>query len=251
MRAGKRAIRLALAAAAALTVSVGVARAEFSQLGNLVVVFDGGVAPHSLPRDQQAPISMVIGTSFSTTDGSRPPALRRLTLDLNRHGRLFAGGLPSCTVDQLRTATTAQALRRCRGALVGRGHVSSAIEFPEQAPFPAEGALLAFNGNHGRSIITHVYGTNPLPTTYVLPFRIVRQRSGPYGTHLLAEFPSIASDWGYVKDFSLTLRRTFRSHGRKQSYLTAACAVPNGYHAALFPLARATYNFDGDRTTST
>ena len=42
---------------------------------------------------------------------------------------------------------------------------------PEQSPFPSEGKVLAFNGRlHGTPVIfAHIYGTQPSPTSYVLP----------------------------------------------------------------------------------
>jgi hypothetical protein len=74
------------------------------------------------------------------------------------------------------TSTTAEAISACRSSLVGTGTFSANVKLPEQSPFPSEGKVLAFNGRFkGRpAILAHIYGTRPVPTSYVLPFTISR-----------------------------------------------------------------------------
>lgn len=57
--------------------------------------------------------------------------------------------------------------------------------FPEQATFPTQGHILAFNAAYGgeEAILAHVYGTEPVPITRILVFRI-RRRRGTFGTVL-------------------------------------------------------------------
>jgi hypothetical protein len=218
---------------------------EFTQKGNLIVSLEGDVSPSKLPRKRPAPVTMWVSSNFSTTDGQDVPQLRTARIDLNRHGRLQARGLPKCKRKRLRFATTRQALRRCRKALVGQGRVKTKVRFPEQAPLPANGKLLAFNGKvkGKRAVITHTYGTKPVPVTYVLPFIIKHRKRGAYGTSLVARFPVIAGDWGFVTDFKMKLHRKYRHKGKKRSYLRAACGVPKGINITTFPLARTTFRF--------
>jgi hypothetical protein len=232
-----------------LALAVTAARGEVVESGNLVVNFNGGMSPKRLPRHGTAPVSISMAADLSTTDGSRPPQLERLTLEVNRHGVLDARGLPTCRPGQLDLATTREAQRACRGALVGRGHVSSAIALPEQAPFPSEGTLLAFNAQrHGRPVIlAHIYGSTPLPISLTVPFQVRRTR-GRFGTRLTAAFPQVAADWGYVTHFEMSLGRRWRASGARRSYLSAGCPAPAGVNRALFTLARGTYLFDDGRT---
>src|SRR5262249_186803 len=175
-----------------------------------------------------------------TTDGRQPPRLLRFSLDVNRHGQVFDRGLPLCRRSQLRDATTAKALKRCRGALVGRGHVSAHIFLPEQAPFPAEGTLLAFNARiHGhRAVLGHVYGLEPIAPRAGVPFIVRRAPRAPYGARITALLPSVASDWGFIAGFSMNFGRSYSFGGIRRSYLSAGCPAPAGFPGAPFDLVR-------------
>ena len=109
---------------------------------------------------------------------------------------------------------------------------------PEQSPFPSKGKLLAFNGTIGRkpAIFAHIYGTEPIPTSYVFAFK-VKQTKGTYGTILEASFPRATGDWGYVTGISLNLNR--------KRFLSAGCPAPKGFSKAVFPLMKTSLHFDG------
>ncbi len=223
--------------------------AEVTQQGNLRVSFAGRVAPHDLPRRGTAPVAVRLGGEIKTTDGQAPPQLRTITLAINRNGRLDYEGLPRCNLHQIQPATTAEARRACRRSLVGTGSFEAHVALPEQSPFPSNGTVLAFNGNlHGKPVIyAHIYGTEPLPQSLVLPFRIHRGGGG-FATSLVARLPQVAAEWGYVSGVSLDLRRSFSYQGRRHSYLSAGCPAPKGFPGAIFPLARVSFGFDDGRT---
>lgn len=244
---------LALALSAAVLVAGGPARGETIQEENLVLEIDGGIAPKKLPRSGLAPVEVRVAGQIHTTDGQAPPTLREFSLDVNRHGKVFDRGLPRCRRSQLRDATTARALEACRRALVGRGHVSAEVTLPDQAPFPAEGELLAFNVriDGRRAVLGHVFGTDPVPTTTVVPFLVGKAPGRTFGARLTALLPTVAADWGYVADFRMSFGRRYRHDGRRRSYLNASCPAPRGFPGALFPLARASYRFEGGRQLST
>ncbi len=240
-RAWSRALLLALALIAAGT---PVAAGETVQKGNLRVAFLGEFAPHALPRQGAAPISVAIGGRITTTDGKAPPQLRRITIAINRNGRLDATGLPVCRLDEIQPSTSQGALAACRRSLVGEGRFSANVELPQQAPFPADGKVLAFAGvERGRPVIlAHVYGTDPIPTSYTLPFEI-RNSSGTYGTVLTASLPQVTADWGFVTGLRLNLNRQFTYRGERRSYLSAGCPAPPGFGGASFPFAQASFSF--------
>ncbi len=245
-----RALKLGLAAATFLVVVAG-AQAEVAQQGNLRVSFQGKVAPHALPRVGTAPVSVSLSGAIKTTDGTAPPQLRTVTLAINRNGRLDYQGLPRCNFHQIQPATTAEAKEACRKSLVGTGSFEAHVALPEQSPFPSKGQVLAFNGNlHGRPVIyAHIFGTEPLPQSYVLAFRI-RRTKGEYATTLEAELPRVAAEWGYVSGISLTLQRSFTYKGKRRSYLSAGCPAPKGFPGATFSFAKASFGFEDGRLLS-
>ncbi len=222
------------------------AGAEVVQRGHLRVAFEGELSPKTLPRSKAVPVSVVAGGKISTTSGATPPQLRTVSIAINRYGRLSPGGLPVCRIDQIQPATTEGALEACGGSLVGKGSFSAKVLLPDQTPFPSDGKVYAYNGTfHGRpAILAHVYGTQPAPTSFTLPFQVTRTK-GTFGTVLSASLPQVTSQWGYVTGLSLSLKRTFVANGHRRGYLSASCPAPAGFALATFPLARSTFAFAG------
>jgi hypothetical protein len=223
-----------------------VARAEVVQKGSLRVSFQGELSPHSLPRASQAPIRVSVAADIASTSEQTPPQLRRMSIAINRYGHLDSTGLPVCELKAIQPATTADALAVCRRSLVGEGRFSANVLLKGQAPFPSDGKVYAFNGElDGKpAILAHVYGTNPAPTSYTLPF-VISQAKGTFGTTLTASLPRVTSDSGYVTGLSLKLGKSFSYGGKKHSYLSASCPAPKGFPGATFPFAKASFDFAG------
>lgn len=242
---------IAVALLATLAVAA-VAPAEVQQTGNLIVSFDGGISPHSLPRHEPAPVAVSVDTSFSTSDGADPPPqLRRISIAINRGGKLFDRGLPTCRIRRIQPATIAAARRICGGAIVGGGHVRVRARLPNQRPFTVEGRLLVFNatrsGGH-RRLLGQIYGRRP-PSAFVLVFRVL-ERSGAFGTVIRTALPRSAWKWAYVTSFAMQLRRTYIYRGRRRSYVSATCSAPAGFPGAVYPFARANFRFAGGQRVS-
>lgn len=240
-------------AAAVLAVAV-TARAEVEQEGNLVVAFDGGISPHSLPRTGAAPVRVSVESTIRASDGADPPPqLRAITIAINREGRVFDRGLPTCRVREIQPTTIKAARRICGGAIVGSGRVAVRVHLENQPPFTFEGPLLVFNAKPSggkRHLLAQVYGTRP-PSAFVLSFKVVR-RPGRFGTVIRTVLPESARKWAYVTHFAMRLRRTYVYRGRRHSFVSAGCPAPAGFPGAVYPFARGTFEFaDGRAITST
>ncbi len=248
-QAGPIAVVLALALAVA-----AVATAEVEQEGNLVVSFDGGISPHALPRVGTAPVAVSVETTIKTTDGAEPPPqLRQIAIGINREGKMFDRGLPTCRIRSIQPATIEAARRICGGAIVGSGHVRVQVHLSNQQPFTFKGPMLVFNAERSgskRRILAQVYGTRP-PSAFVLSFKILR-RGGIFGTLIRTTLPAAARKWAYVTHFEMRLRRTYTYRGKRRSYISAGCAAPAGFPGAIYAFARGTFEFAGGRqVTST
>jgi hypothetical protein len=232
--------------------SVGSTTADVTQQGSIRVTFSGQLTPHRLPRSGAAPVRVAVGAQIDALDPASPPSLRKIKIEINRHGRFNPRGLPICRYDQIQPSTTADALAACHGSLIGKGSFSSQVLSPEVAPFPSQGALYAFNGvYHGKpAILAHVYGSTPVPTSYTIPF-VLSRATGTYGTALSAPMPLADSEWGYVTGLSLNLGRIFRFKGERRGYLTADCPAPAGTAVAPFDFARATFFFGSGTISQT
>lgn len=234
---------------AGLGAAIAEAPAETVQRGNLRVSFTGRINPTKLPRSGAAPIAVNLGAKVITLDDSTPPQLRRIEIAINRNGHFSFAGLPRCRRDRIQPSTTTEALQACGSAKVGEGRFGADVVIPAQSPFPSKGRLIAFNGvEHGRPVIlAHVYGTDPIPTSYTFPLRIHRDRD-TFGTVLRASLPKVTARIAFVTNISLTLRRQYRYRGRAHSYLSAGCPAPKGFPGAVFPFARARLDFNDGPT---
>lgn len=230
-----------------------IANAELVERGNLFVKFDGGIAPTALPRATRAPIAVRVDGTVRVLSGERPPALRHISIAINRGGVIDTRGLPTCRRSQIEPATSQQALEACRPALVGEGRYLGALALPEQDRFPLQGRVLAFNAvvDGHRAILAHVYGGEPVPNSRIIVFHIHQAHDGTFGTTLSAALPARLNRSGYLKKISLNLRRTFVYRGQKHSYLSAACAAPAGFTSATFPFSKVSMTFaDGRKLSS-
>ncbi len=227
-----------------LAVVATLAPAEIAQKQGVRVIVDGTLSPSKLPRKGTAPVSVEVSGEIETLKSNELSQLKAMQIAINSAGKLDLRGIPHCRIGHINPSTTAQAQALCGDALVGEGHFSANVVLPEQSPFPSEGKLLAFNGTIGRkpAIFAHVYGTEPLSTSYVFAFRVTRQ-PGTFGTTLEASFPDATGDWGFITGISLKLNRKF---------LRAGCPAPAGFNRVVFPLVKTGFDFAGGlRITNT
>jgi hypothetical protein len=248
--AAKTKALLCLSATLLLTIAT-LAGAEVIQRGPLRVSFEGQITPHKLPREGVAPVRVSVAAKIASADGSDPPRLKQIQIAINANGRFEPQGLPVCPLRAIQPSTTADALKACRSSLVGEGSFSASVLFTQQAPFPSAGKLYAFNSTiHGRpAILAHVYGTEPIPTSFTLPFE-VKKTKGTFGTTLIASLPEATGTSSYITGLALNLGRSFSFHGQRRSYLSAGCPAPKGFGGASFPFARASFAFVGARGVS-
>lgn len=199
------------------------------QVGNIVVLTDGGFTPTTLPKHKPAPIKLHGFGKFSTVDGTTPPILETITLWFDRNGEVETRGLPVCTRGKLAATTTASARKLCPGAIVGTGFGKAVVNFPEQDPIPASSPITLFNGpkiNGNPSVLAHAHLTVPGPTTFVVPIEIQRVNDGRYGFKTVATIPKIAGGAGTPIYGSLKIGREWNYKGKRLSYANASC--PDG-----------------------
>ncbi|MBS1676854.1 MAG: hypothetical protein JST08_05655 [Actinobacteria bacterium] len=235
---------------AAIGASAALARADTIQSGDVRVSFDAGFTPRSLPRERPAPISVHFEGRISTTDGARPPALRRLRVELNSAGQVETRGLPRCPTSLLQSTSSHLALARCRAALVGEG--TFVAQLPVERRLLVTGRALVFNGYVGGrpGMLIHIYVSDPVRLTLVIPIRI-GHRAGGFGTVLTTTVPKLAGGSASIVQLRLRIGRRFRVGGERRSYLSAACAAPDGFPGAVFSFARSSFSFSDGRTMHT
>jgi hypothetical protein len=236
-----------------LALTAALASAEITQQGNLRVAVDGRLSPSTLPRSGAAPVAVSVAGKIATTDETTLPQLKKLAIEINRHGHLDPTGLPTCKIGLIRTASNGRALGACGPALVGEGKFFGTITLPGAAPYPIEGKLLVFNGTeHGRPVLYgHIFSPHPFATSFVIAFQISNQGRGPYATTLTADLAKALGTQRNLTGIEMTLSRRYTYKGSRRSYVSAGCPAPKGFPGASYPLARTSFTFAGGTTLST
>jgi hypothetical protein len=234
---------IALAILAVAILGAAVARGDVVEGANVKATFHGWLTPRALPRSGLAPVTLHMQGALSSVEQGELPRLEKVEIAINRHGKVFTAGLPTCPKRKIQALSSEQALEACRGALIGGGHFEAHILIPAQAPFPAQGKMLAFNSVvHGHHVIlAHIYGINPVPTSRVLEMTFQHPSQGSYGTTLSLTLPTISDNWGHVTGFRMNLHRNFSFRGKQRSFISAGCPAPRGFDIAYFKAARGTY----------
>ncbi|MBS1844664.1 MAG: hypothetical protein JST53_09635 [Actinobacteria bacterium] len=227
-----------------------VAGAETVQSGDVRVSFKADFAPKALPRERPAPIAIDFEGRISTTDGTHPPALHQLRVELNSAGEIETEGLPKCPTSALQATSSDLALARCRPALVGKG--TFVAQLPVERDLLVGGRALVFNGTVGRrpGMLIHIYVSDPIRLTLVIPIKVTHQ-DGRFATVLTTKVPRLAGGSASIVSMKLKIGRRFTAGGERRSYLSAACTAPEGFPGAVFPFARSSFSFSDGRTMHT
>src|SRR5690242_16125699 len=169
--------------ALAMAVAVGVAgiavaggeKPTVVRAGNLILTINGGVKPTALPKHKLAPVKLKASGKIQTADGSHPPALKEVILDTDKNGTINVKGIAVCKKGALLSRDTKSAEKACPKSIIGAGTTDVEIQFPEQAPIPANSKLLVFNGGFKGGTTTlyiHAYLTQPTPAAIVTTVKI-------------------------------------------------------------------------------
>ena len=223
-----------------------VAGAERIRDDGIEVRFDAGFTPHALPRTKPAPVEVQVHGQISTLDGSHPPPLRRLELEINRNGILAGRGLPVCRASTLQSTSTQTARARCGDALVGKGSFKAQVALGREVI--SSGNILAFNSSRkGRpALLLHLFAGVPVRFTLVVPLVIGNLAKGQFGTVLRAKIPRIGGIVS-VTQIGLQLGRQYTYKGKRRSYVSAACSAPRGFPGASFTFVKGKFRFEGHR----
>lgn len=216
-----------LVALAALLLSAGTATGDGAlvEVNGLVLRADGGFQPQSLPRRSYAPIDFEGHVDLSAKGGGEPSALQQALIDFDRDGRLQVAGLPTCTPESIATASSEEARRVCRGAVVGTGHIGVIVALPS-GPVHTAAPLTIFNGPRlegNPTAILHAQFTVPATQTYAIVVPIERI-PGPFRYRVRLNVPPLAGGLGAITHIDVRVGRRYRAGGKSRSYISARCS---------------------------
>jgi hypothetical protein len=212
-----------------LTGIAGARQAITIPAGNLSLTFNGEFFPKVLPPSKAVPVGLTLSGKVATMDGSRPPALEKLLLEVDKDGAIDVGRFPSCNPrnqgSQFLSPTRVEEL--CKGALIGGGTAKFWIVLPNGHELRPSTKLLIINGGFKAGVTTlYAYGyvAAPTPTAVVTTIEIKKIHRGRYGTEATLSIPVVAGGAGSITSFSATIRKQRPYKSRRISVITLKCS---------------------------
>lgn len=176
--------------------------------GHLPIRFSASVTPKALPARDAAPARLRLRQLVRTEDGSHPPALKLLEIELDRDISLDSGGVPTCE-RRLRDAkrhSRGWYERRCRGAQVGRGQIDVEVQFVDQLPVTVHSPISIYNGGAENGQVTlYVFAYFNAPITGSIVAAAKSKRIAGGRNLITIRFPIIGNGAGSITDLRLDL----------------------------------------------
>ncbi len=216
-----------VAGALALLICAAAALAITTQIGPLKVSATAEFEPRAFPAHGTLPTSFTSTVHIRALNGKAPPALKSLTFEFDKHGRINFKGVPTCTKAKLEGATPSQARSRCASALLGTGVGKARVELPGKPPFVMTSPISIFNAppvGGEPTMIAHAWETVPTPQALLTEFSIEKISHGRYGYRTEITLPPIAEGDGAALLAEASFGRTFKRGGREVGYVEAECS---------------------------
>lgn len=218
---GRRAALASIAVAAVcLSALAGIAAAGevsgYFTLGNARFELGAKYRPDRAPADRYVPIRLKAWMDITTDDGSVPPRMDEVVIDLEKYVRFARRGLGVCEPAEIEFASTKGARKRCHSALVGGGRVSAIVKLEDQRKFTAKGRLSIFNGvdaDGDPAVLVHTLASVPLPTTFLIVGELGRSPLAGYRQRITAQIPVVAQGQGSMSSFRIRLKK--RPRGKR------------------------------------
>jgi hypothetical protein len=223
----RRAVLLALAAFATLLTSAAVALAVTTEVGNLKVSATAEFMPRAFPEHGTLPTTFSTSVHIRSRNGEQPPALQTLIFEFDKHGKLNAKGVPTCTAAKLEGKAPAAAKAACAGALVGEGKGKARVETDGKPPFTITSPIYIFNAapqGGMPAMIAYAWETVPSPQALLVPISVEKVSHGRYGYRSEIELPKIAGGDGAALLAEVEFGRTFSRGGKQVGYVEAECS---------------------------
>jgi hypothetical protein len=223
------AVVLGAATAVALTGAADLDKPATVPLPRLEFIPNGRFAPRVLSKSTPTPIALAVSAKVGTVDGSHPPALRELTIGLDKNIAIDLKGYPTCHGLGVQVDPPMTPQEECRGAFIGKGTAHFEIHLSESEPIQVQSALQIFNlgrkeGDSTFVALAHIAA--PTAAVIIVTIKIKKRQNGRYGTEAAITIPKIAGGSGSITHLNLRIKKQLPFEGQRFSPVTARC--PDG-----------------------
>lgn len=200
----------------ALALAVGISTTSATASGDIALplpteaLLRTTFTPTRLPSLAAKPISLALAETIREQDGSHPPALQELDLDLDRHFGLSVKGLPRCGPLLQESPTRQDPFSRCEDAKVGTGTIEVEVAFPEEQPVQVSGRVSVYNRgvrNGHTGFLLYVYLPAPVAGGIVATLEVGRREQGRFGWRGRLTIPKIANGAGSITYLGARFRK--------------------------------------------
>ena len=231
----------AFAAALALTVGVVAVNATGVVTQNL----KPNISPStSGTAKKPKPVKLSLHLYATTSDGSVPPASKRVIVWFPRGMTLQASKFKSCSATVINDPN--QGATKCpSGSKVGGGNATARIGSNPDSP-TGTFTVTVINGPKGKTVFLYLQGSsqNVHSITGTITAKLVPVRTGPYSTKFDTTIPQNLYEpapnvFTPLTDFSISIKATTRVKGIQYGYV-ATTSCPKKTHKWPF---KATWNY--------
>lgn len=201
-------------------IAAGSSGATTVQTPDFTATATATVAPTRLPKDGTAPVTLTVNSMGTRPDPAALSAypMHSVGLRLDRQITVDTEALPTCSKADLKFVTPSQARRKCGQALIGSGGADVTLPsgYDDGVIFNRHFDLLFFNAPHAGVLMYRSYTL--LPEAGI---------AWPAGTLSLLRLKDVGGEDSRIvlSSFQIRFGKTWRSKGKRHSYLNGSCST--------------------------
>jgi hypothetical protein len=222
----------ALALAIAISVSGTALAGEATQNG-VTQSFEVTVNPNKkLPKKAKKKtkpkgVSATIAVGVREATGQKPPSAQQVNLDLDKDLTITSKGLKQCNENTILPLNVDAARSACKKSIVGKGTATATCSANPNPDIP-DVTVTAFNGTkQGKNSVILLHTVANLGGTeqiQILPAVLKKAKGKDYGVRAEIAVPPLAGGACSIVDFSVDLKKSYKTKGKKQNFVGAVCS---------------------------
>ena len=216
-------------AAVALAATVAAAAVTASNGSSVSAV--ATISPSKLSKKSPSPIHLTVSTKITAAGVASDDPVAKEVIDFDKNGKLSTRGLPTCNPHRIESKSPDVALKECGKSVVGHGKASGLLVGREEEgnplpPVPFDAKITVFNGVPQRgkpTLLMYAFTESPFLSAFIVPGVVSSYHKQGFGSRFEIAIPKLFGGQGALRDFNVSIGKTFRFKGKKRSLISATC----------------------------